>query len=252
MTQDRFNKLIKWGSVAAVCLIVSPIVFMIVKGMVGLILVAGIASITGALIPAFSEWLTHLKYQSLKFVIDRAPVEALIQRAKERWEAIAEQRDLLKQQEATLALYKKKVDKIAIDFPEEEAAARANLAQYEQLFALRIEAFKFARAETEKFMRTIDKAEAIWDMAVAEANMGKSFGKNKDFMAVFREKTAFDAIDKASANAISELRMALIDNDYAAKTTEPVRAVTYDKNNNVMLGNILNVESIEVPVLKAQ
>ena len=252
MNQVAFNRLLKYGTVALVALVVSPIIFMVVKGIVGLALVAAIALLLGALTPAFSAWLTHLKFQSLRFVIDRAPVEELIQRAKERWDAIAEQRDLLQQQAATLALYKKKVQGIVKNFPEEAPEALANLAQYEQLFAMRVESFKQAKVETERFMRVIDRAEAIYEMAVAEANMGKSFGKNKDFMAVFREKTAFDAIDKASANAVANLKMALVDNDYATKADGAAHAITYDTNNEVVLGNILNVESIAVPVLKAQ
>jgi hypothetical protein len=240
VTQDRFNLLVKVAIVAAIAFIVSPIIFMVVKGIIGVVLALAIAGIAYALSPAFASWLTALKFKSLNYVISRAPVEELIQRAKERWDALNEQMELLKEQAATLAVYKKRALKTAAEFPEEAKELNDNLAQYEQLFAYRVTAFQDAKNETIKFSRTVDKAESMYQMAVADAALGKSFGKNKDFMAVFREKTAFDAIDKASAQSLANLKMALVDNDYGTKIDAPAHAIKYDEHNNVVLGNILS------------
>lgn len=242
MTREKFQLYTKLGLMAVTAILVAPIVFLLIKGIVGLAVAVVLVAILNALAPAFSSWLTHIKFQSLKFVIDRAPVDELIQRAKERWDTLGEQRDLLQAQAATLATYKKKVARVIQEYPEEADEQLANLSQYEQLFALRVEAFKTAKLETQKYMRTVDKAESIYDMAVAEAEMGKSFNRNKDFMAIFREKTAFDAVDRASANALAGLKMAIIDNDFADKATTAPPAVTYDRNNEVQLGHVLDLE----------
>jgi hypothetical protein len=247
MTKENFNRLVSFGLVGVAAIVIAPLVFLMIKGVVGLAVAIILVAILDALIPAFSAWLTHLKFSSLKFVISRQPIEELMQRAKERWDALAEQRDLLQQQAASLGLYKKKVEKIEREFPEDGPEARANLSQYEELFAYRVEAFKHAKEETQKFMRTIDRAESIYEMAVAEANMGKSFGKNKDFMAIFREKTAFDAVDKASADSLASLKMALVDEAYSTKVSEPAKAVTYSAGEPV-LGSVLSLDNVPIPM----
>ena len=250
MTQERFKFWTKLGLGALVALLVAPVIFLVVKGIVGIALALAVAAVINALVPAFSEWLTHLKYQSMRFVIDHAPVDALIHRAQERWDALEEQNKLLTEQAGTLEAYKKKAVTFARNFPEEAAETQANLKQYEELFAYRVDAYKVAKEETAKFMKVIDKAEAIYQMATADAALGKSFGKNKDFMAVFREKTAFDAIDKASANALGNLRMALLDEQLSAKIEAPAKAITYDANNNVVLGQVLSMDGITVPKIQ--
>lgn len=248
MTKERFNLFAKLGLMGLASILIAPVVFLMIKGIVGAAIAIILVMILNALAPAFSSWLTHLKFNSLKFVIDHAPVEELMQRAKERWDALAEQRDILQGQAASLALYKKKVEKIERDFPEDGPEARQTLSSYEELFAYRVEAFKNAKIETHKFMRTVDRAESVYEMAQAEANMGKSFGKGKDFMAVFREKTAFDAIDKASANSLANLRMALVDEGYSAKVADPAHAITYDRGGEVVIGNVLSMDNVPLPV----
>lgn len=249
MTKDKFNLAMRLGLVALIALIVSPIIFMVVKGLVGIAAVLVIAGIMNALMPAAAEYLTQMKFGALKFVIDRAPVETLIGRAKERWDALDEQRQLLQQQAAQLEQYKKKAVAFSKQYPEEAVETEQNLKMYEELFAYRVQAFKDAKRETEAYMRTVDKAEAVYAMAVADAELGKSFGKNKDFMAIFREKTAFDAVDKASASALANLKMALVDNDYAQKVEAPAHAVTYDPHGRPVLGQILDMSTVPVPKL---
>lgn len=246
MTREKFNFYAKLGITATIGLIVAPLILTIIGGIVGLGIAAAIVLIGHALLPAFSELLTQIKFGALRAVISRAPVDALIQRGKERWEAIEEQSVLLQEQAASLQAFKRKAIAISRNFPEEKADMDKRLADYEQLFAYRVDAFKQAKETTQQFMRTIDKAEAMYDMAVSDAKLGASFGKQKDFMASFREKTAFDAIDKANDMAIANLKMALVDDQYASKVETPAHAIQYDAQQNVVLGNILDVKQ-EVP-----
>jgi hypothetical protein len=248
ISQEKFKKLTQVGIVGLVALVVSPIIFMVIKGLVGLAIAGVVGAVLLALMPAFTEKMAQLKFQALKGVISRAPVESLHQRAKERWDELTQQRNTLHEQAASLAEFKKKAEKFNKDYPEEAPQVNEQLAGYEKLFTYRVELFKGAKLETEKFMKVVEKAEAIYEMAVADAKLGKSFNKGKDFMAIYREKTAFDAIDKANSQALANLRMALIDDEFAAKQgeTQPVHAVTYDKGNHVVLGDILNVQAIPV------
>lgn len=249
--EQKYKKGLQIGAILLVGFLVAPFIFMAIGGLIGLGIAALIGGIMFAVMPAVTERLTQLKFQALKGVISRAPVETLQQRAKERWEELAVQRNTLHEQAAALAEYKNKAVKFNKDFPEDAPQVNEQLAGYEKLFAYRVDMFKQAKAETEKFMKVVERAEAIYEMALADAKLGKSFNKGKDFMAIFREKTAFDAIDKANSMALANLKMALVDDDFATKVVEnqatPQHAISYDAAGRPVLGNILNVEAIQVP-----
>lgn len=244
MTPDRFKLYTRLGAIAALAFIVSPIVFTVIKGLAGAVTVIVMMAILNALVPAFSEWLTQLKFKGLKFVIDRGPVETLQQREQERFTALQEQSGLLRQQASLLELYKKKSIAHVKQFPEEAESQAQNLKQYEELFAYRVEAFKTARQDNAAFSHIVRKAESTYEMAVADAELGKSFGKQGDFMTAFKERYALEAVDKAAAESLATLRMAVIDNDYAAKVEAPAHAITYDKDNRVVLGTVLDVQAV--------
>lgn len=250
LSEARFKTLVNIGVIGAVCFVVAPIVTQMIGGAIGLIVTFVIGSVALALRPAFTEYMSQLKFKTLNAVIDRAPVETLYQRAQERVNELNNQRSVLNEQAANLESFKKKAMAFAKKYPEDAAQMDEKLTGYEKLFAFRVELFKEAKAETQKFVGEVEKAEAIYEMAVADAALGKSFNKGKDFMSIYREKTAFDAIDKANSRAMANLRMALIDDVAVTQqiADREVHAVAYDDNNKVVLGNIMNLDSIKVPV----
>lgn len=243
--QMKYKKLVQVGVIGVVGLVVAPVIFLAVKGIVGLVIAGLVGGVALALMPAISEKLTQLKFQALKIVIDRAPVESLYARVQERHNLLQEQRKILQEQAANLEGFKKKATKFMAQYPEEAPAYKEKLEGYETLFAYRVGLFKEAKAANQEFVKVVEKAEAIYEMAVADAALGQSFNKEQDFMAFYREKTAFDAIERADNLAMSNLRMALVDDEFAIKAVEnkQVHQVAYDPQGNVILGNILN----EVP-----
>lgn len=238
----KYKRLIQIGIIGVVGLIVAPVVFLAVKGIVGLVIAGLVGGVALALMPAVSEKLTQLKFQALKIVIDRAPVDSLYVRVQERHALLQDQRKVLQEQAANLEGFKKKAMRFMQQYPEEAAAYQEKLSGYEKLFAYRVDLFKQARRANQEFVKVVEKAEAIYEMAVADAALGHSFNKEQDFMAFYREKTAFDAIERADNLAMSNLRMALVDDDFVNKAVEnqQVHQVSYDSQGNVILGDILN------------
>ncbi|MNK14230.1 hypothetical protein D3C87_323290 [compost metagenome] len=248
MNQEKFKKYATLSLIGLAGLIVAPIIFLTIKGIVGLAIAGVLAMSIMTIAPAASQWFANMKFKTLEGVISYEPVLTLKTRAEERWTELGTQRDLLEQQAATLEEFTKKAKGFIKQFPEEAADWTERVKQYEQIFAYRVDLFKKAKGETEKFMVTIDKAEGIYEMAVLDAKMSKSFGKARDFMSIFKEKTAFDAIDKANSKAIASLRMALVDENFVSEQiklqTEPTRAVNYNPSGSVNLGNILDITEI--------
>ena len=248
MNKETFTRIIKYGGMGVIAMVIAPFVFLAIQGIVGAAIAIVIAGILHALMPAFSTWLGQLKYGAMKVVISRAPVEALIARASERAKALQEQAQLLKAQGEELATFKRKTLQFMRDYPEDAPQMQEKLDGYEKLFALRMDMFKQAKADAVEFGKKVDKAEAVYDMAMADAKLSKSFGKQKDFDAFFREKVAFEAIERASDASMASLSMALLDDDLVAKVKPAeTHAIKYDANHNVVTGNILNVPNVVQP-----
>lgn len=248
ITQENFKKYTKLGLIGLTALVVAPVIFMVIQGIVGLAIAGVVGGLVIALAPAASQFFTTLKFKALKGVISHAPVEALQQRALERREDLNNQREILRKQTAALEEFRGKALQFMNQYPEEAASWQEKLTGYEQLFSMRMEMWKAAKASTEKFEIKVDKAEDIYQMAVAMQELDASFGKKYDFMADFKEQTAFDAIDKENSLAMADLKMALLDDDFVTKKVEqsltPIRQVSYTQANTINLGNLL--ESVPV------
>lgn len=248
MDQEKFKTFAKIGLIGIAGLVVAPFIFLAIKGIVGLAIAGAVALGLIAVAPAASQWFANMKFKALETVISYEPVLTLKARAEERWKELETQRNLLEEQAGALEEFKRKANKFIKDFPEEAADWTQRSQQYEQIFAYRVDLFKKAKVETDKFVVTIQKAEGIYEMAVLDAKMSKSFGKSRDFMAIFKEKTAFDTIDKANSQAIASLRMALVDENFVSEQiklqNEPVHAVSYTPAGTVNIGNILDIQEI--------
>lgn len=248
MDQQKFKKYAAIGVTLAVCAIVAPFVALAIGGIVGIATAFALGSVLLAVQPAFTQWVTNMKFKALETVISYEPVLTLKTRAEERWKELDTQRSLLKQQAAALEEFTKKAKNFIKQFPEEAEDWMKRVNDYEKIFTYQVDCFKVAKLETEKFMVAIEKAEGIYEMAVLDAKMSKSFGKSRDFMSIFKEKTAFDSIDKANSEAMASLRMALIDENFVSEQIKlqetPQRAVNYTPAGTVNLGNILDIQEI--------
>lgn len=248
MDQEKFKKWATIGLIGVTGLVVAPVIFLAIKGIIGLAVAAVLAGAGMAVAPAVSQWFANMKFKSLETVINYQPVLTLKARAEERWKELDIQRNLLTEQRTALEEFTLKAKGFIKQFPEEAQDWQQRIRDYEQIFAYRVDLFKKAKIETEKFMVTVDKAQGIYDMAVLDAKMSKSFGKARDFMSIFKEKTAFDAIDKANSQAIASLKMALVDENFVTEQIKqqetPVHAVNYNPTGSVNLGNILDITEI--------
>lgn len=248
MDQNKFKTIAKIGLIGVAGFIVAPAIYLVIKGLVGLAIAAAVGGGIIAFAPSVSQFMTNMKYKALEAVISYEPVLTLKSRAEERWKDLEEQRTLLEKQSADLMQFKTKAENFIRAYPDEAEQWKQRVKDWESIFAFRVEKWKEARASTEQFMRTVDKAEAIYEMAVADAKLGKSFGKSKDFMSMFKEKTAFEAIDKANSQAMASLKMALLDESYVSEQIKqqdtPVHAVTYAPTGEVNLGKLLDIQDI--------
>lgn len=220
-------------------------IYAAIGGLIGLAIAGVLGGAILALAPATASWLAALKFKALKAVISRAPIEELYRLAKDRREKILHARDRIRDCMAVLHHLRAKVTHFRKQYPDEAEQYSTRLLASEKRLAFMVEKFKKAKQEEAAFLAVIDKAEAHYEMAVAEADVAKALGQSYDFMESFREKVAFDAVERAAAKAMAELDIAIIED--GAVPDEPVHAVNYDAGGNVVLGNILDLDDLNTP-----
>lgn len=239
MDKAKFQHYAKLGLIGLAAIVIAPFVFLMVQGIVGVAVAIAIAGVLNALAPAASAALTALKFKSVKFVVDKAPVEALQARVQQMWKALEGDAEDVKQQKTSVEMLKQLCESTAREFPEEAENLKVRLAQREASLAVRVELFKQAKASVEAFARNVKKAERFYEIDCRDAEIG---GRDKPSqMQNFITDKAFEAIERKAAEARAAVSMQLEGID--ANPSRPVHAIKYTPANTVDLGNILDVQA---------
>lgn len=248
--KQRFKRFVQLGIVGGVALAVAPIIFLVIQGIVGLVVAAVIGAVVLALQPAFSTWLTNLKFKAVKAAVQANPIETLYAAQQTRTQELEEARQKLESQATSLEKFRNKVTKLSRDYPEDAKTYQDQLRDFERLLAYRVEQFKSAKGSLEVFKRNVVKAKDLYEMSLAAVETGNAMNAGEDFMAKFKEEIAFDEVDNTNAQAIAQLRMALADDNYVRDQIkdQDVRAINYTDAGSVNLGNILKPLDVEVRV----
>jgi hypothetical protein len=251
MDKTKFKRYAQLAVVGGAALIVAPIIFAIIKGIVGLAIAAAIGCAILAIQPAFTTWLTNMKFKAVKAVVQANPIETLYARQQERTQELEGARQKLEGQATSLEKFRKKVAKVVHDYPEDAKTYQEQLRDFERLLAYRVEQFKGAKTSLEEFKRNVVKAKDLYEMSLLAVETGNAMNASEDFMAKFKEEVAFDEVDNTNAKAIAQLRMALADDNYARDQIkdQDVRAINYTADGSVNLGNILKPIDVEAKVL---
>jgi hypothetical protein len=252
LTPEKFKKYATIAVGLTICALIAPGIYLALKGIAGLIAAFVICSVAIALMPAFTQAMTNLKFKAFTEVVSRAPIESLYAEQEESFNDLQEASKGIEEQMEHIEIMSEKVKAYAKKQtdPDQLASWQSRLSDYERLLAHNVELFKAAKTEHAKYGPIIDIAEMEWDMAKSDAKLAKAFGKKDDFMRNLRQKTALEAVQKASAASRARLRMALVNQEQTMveiKDTAPVHAITYDTRGKVNLGNILDVQPISVP-----
>ncbi len=248
MDKIKYKRLVQFGIIGGVALVAAPIIFLIIKGIVGLIIAGLLGGVALALQPAISTWLTNLKFKAVKAVVQANPIETLVAGQQERTRELDESRKKLEGQATGLEKFRNKVDKMVRDYPQDAKRFQDQLTDFERLLAYRVEQYKGAKRSLKERADKIERAKVIYEMSLAAVEAGEVMNAGEDFMAKFKEDVAFDEIDNTNAKAISQLRMALADDDYARDQIKDVdvRTVNYTPAGTVDLGNILAPLTLDV------
>jgi len=225
LKRDRIEKVVKIVSLLVVGFFVAPVVFISIKGLIGLVIAGAISLVVVNLIPWFSAVVANWRLKALKHEAARNPIETLQNDYRKRIDALQAFRQSILNSKAEVASFRDKLDGFKRQYPADAAKFDEQYRQMLALLKLRGKKYEEAKGNLERYDGEITRAKAIWDMAQAAAAMNKAAGVDADeFFAKIQVETALDSVQKNLNLAFADLEMSLVDEKSSDNKAAPVQA----------------------------
>lgn len=221
--RKRIELGVKLAALAAVGFFVAPMIFVAVKGLVGLALAAAVGVAAINLAPWYAAKMANWRLKAIKAEAAANPVETLQNAYAARLNDLAAKADAIKKFYAEVKSFEGRLVEFKQKFPEEAPRFDEQHQAMRKLLELRRAKYGQAQAEVVKFNNEVQRAKAIWEMAQAAAVMTKAAGVDADkFLERIQTETALDTVEKSMNAAFAELEMSLM--EQGEPTRVPLKA----------------------------
>ena len=203
---------LKWGLGLAAAAVIAPFIFLTVKGLVGLALAAtvGLAIINGA--PVVSAAFANWKMKGIKAVAAANPVEQLQNVLMERREALTLFSSRITEFSTRVRQFESKLQSFKSQFPSEAQKFDEQAEAMNQLLRLRRAKYEDVRQQLAAFELEVKKADAIWQMSQAAAELHKAAGmEGEDVYAKIKAETALESVELSLNRSFAQLESALME-----------------------------------------
>lgn len=212
LKKRRLSTGVKWGLGLAAALIISPVIFMIVKGLVGLAIagVVGLAIINFA--PVLSMKFANWKLKGIKAEAARNPVETMQHVYMEKESSLAAFLDGIEEFATEVNNFEDELATFKRQFPNEAPKFDKTFDAMQTLLKRRRQRYSEAKNALYQFSAEINKADAIWKMGLAAQKLTKAAGQtDDDFMQRIKTETAIDSVQSSLNRAMAELETSLLE-----------------------------------------
>jgi hypothetical protein len=210
--KQRLTTGLKWAIGIVGAAIAAPVILLAVKGIIGLAIAGVVGLVAINLGPWLANELANWKLKGLKWSSKKNPVETLQRVHLERTEAANEFRMKIGEFSGKVEQFRGKTEQFKTQYPAEAPKFEAQLRSMQQLLVVRENRYRDVVAQLGLFQAEIQKASAIWEMAQASAALTKAAGMTPDDpYEKIKAETAVDSIQESLARSMSDLRLALLD-----------------------------------------
>lgn len=211
MDKARKEKLVRYGLFGLAGLIVSPVIFLAIKGIIGLAIAALVLGVIVTFAPVVSMKLTNAKIKSIKGEAARNPVETM----QAQW--IMKQAQLNERAAAVTAFnteylnFESRVQGYAAKRPAKAEAYRNQQTKMKFVLDRQLAGLADGRKKLDDFQQLISEASDDWDMALAGQRMNAASAKFEapDPIEFMKQQTALNSIQSALNQVIAELDTSL-------------------------------------------
>lgn len=225
MSNQKMATALKWGLGLVAAAVIAPFIFLTVKGLVGLALAGavGLAIINGA--PVLSSLLANWKVKGIKAVATANPVEQLQNVLMERQRALTNFAEQITEFASRVRQFESKLAGFKRQFPGEADKFDEQAAAMNRLLANRRARYDDVRQQLIAFEMEVKKADAIWQMSQAAAELHKAAGMDgEDVYAKIKAETALESVEMSLNRSFAQLETALLEEGGSGYTSPPPAA----------------------------
>lgn len=224
---------------AIAALVISPIIFSIIQGMIG----AAIAVVIGLTIvniaPIVSMKLANLKLKGIKHEATSNPIETLQNLLIEKEKAYTTFKDHVTDAVTARNTFQSKVVTFQKKYPARSAEFENQLVQMANLVQVKIDSLDSARNDLDNAYHKLDEMKAVYDMAVAAQSASSVTGMDTgDLYERIKAETAYDSVITSVNRAFAEIEV------QAAVSIDKQDALSYTNQTNVF--QTANNQKVEV------
>jgi hypothetical protein len=210
LRRQRISARVKWALGLLAALLISPVIFLVVKGLVGLAIagIVGMAIINFAPLVAmkFANW----KLKGMKAEARENPIETRQNIAMQARQRIRDAETALTTFSTEVRNFADQVKELRQSQPEDAADFEQQLANLKRLLQLKQEGLVAARAGADAFEKATERAARKWKVAQAAIRMQKLAGAAvDDALTRILAEESLDSVQTAMNHALSELDTAI-------------------------------------------
>jgi Tfp pilus assembly protein FimV len=206
---EKWNKIFKVGLIALGALIISPIIFMVVQGIVGAVIAASIGLVVVNAAPVVSMKLANWKVGAITAEAAKNPIETLQNLLIEKRNAYDTFVTNVTEAVAARNNFAVKCREFSTKYPARAAEFENQLAAMTKLVEQKKAALEQARRAIEAGEDKLVEARAYWEMSQAaqEANKAAKMDTG-DLYEKLKADTALDSVINSMSTAFAEIEVA--------------------------------------------
>lgn len=207
----RIAASMKWGMVLAAAAVISPVIFLAVKGLVGLALALMVGLAIVNLAPVLSMKFANWKFRALKHEAGKNPIETLQNQQAEKERDLKSEAEKISQFDAAVETFRAQLMAEAQEQPEAAATGVPTLRQMERLLAFRRLKYKRAAEDVKARRKKVELAQSRYRVALLAQEVTKAAGETQGtVLDKILEDIAFNAVDETVNLSMASLRTAIM------------------------------------------
>lgn len=240
--KDKMEKWVTIGSLAVVGLIVSPIIFLTIQGLVGLAIAAAVGFGIVSFTPWFALKVTNAKYraidaervshlQKVQTAATANPIETMQNMLIQKNKAFVEFRKSVTNAASARDTFKQKCDTFAKKYPARAPEFKKQLDNMVKMVEVKKDALQDAKQMLEAGQLKLEEMQAYWEMsqALQEANQATGMDTGDAFEKL-KVDTACDAVFESMNKAFAQLEIAAsLEADSDDTTAQPAVQLTHSE-----------------------
>jgi hypothetical protein len=203
-----YDKWIKVGLIGLGALVVSPIIFMVVKGILGLALAASIGLILVNVAPVISMKVANWKIKLIVAEARENPIETMVNLLAEKRKAFSVFKENVMTAATACKNFEQKAKQFALQYPARAQEFTVQVAAMQNLVNRKKIALQQAQEMLVHGDNKLDEMRAYWEISQAAQAANKAAGMDtSDMFEKLKADTAVDSVFESMNRAFADLEV---------------------------------------------